>query len=250
MVVKDNTVVQKELLEAVISQFLDKKTVQTSVKCGRLEINDFSICFGIDYVRKARANGLYVKIPKIDLLFKKGKNILPISDADRKFAEAEYDSLIYLSRCWNSDNKAINFVKPVGFIGEYNAVVMERVGGRDFFRKFRKWDMLRKLRLNWCRDWIHTLLFELGRTLCKFHKASEEGHIFRVDETLRKIEYYFSTLNKFKIDSKFLNTHMSKILRFKGYSSPAQITNTLKGLDIRNMIVDKEGGSSCLILEK
>lgn len=125
----------EDLREKIFSA-IQRQCVQgdhTEATCGPLEINYFSICFRVDVAGGANSKGFYVKIPKVDLYATEKKDIFPLTGADRGFAEAEYESLMCVSQYWRSDDIGVSFVRPVCFLREYNAIVMERVYGKDFF---------------------------------------------------------------------------------------------------------------------
>jgi len=238
---KDNKEVCVELSRTVIEQFIHKKGLYGDMRRGLLEVNDFSVCFGIDVHGASKYTGIFVKIPKANLVFKKKKTIMPLTDEDRKFAEAEYNSLTHLVQYWQSEDIKINIIKPLGYLKDFNAIVTERVYGEDFFKLFRKVDILNKFYNNGSNNHVHNSLFNLGMALSRFHKTSLKECVIRIDEISKNIERYCSQLKFFGVSHNFLDSVIEIFCRFQRYSAPTHLTNTLKGLDIRNLIIDKTG---------
>lgn len=234
---EDNDSIYKKLSITVVNQFFDGND-NGRIKYGPLEINDYSTCFGINGIENSGTTGLYVKIPKVDLFLKNPRTILPLTDADRKFAEAEYSSLVHLSKFWQSDDIGVSFVKPISFLKDYNAIITRRIYAKDFFKFFRKDDLAGRLGLNKGNRQIRDVLFRIGTALHRFHKTSLKDDVFRADGVLKKIEYYCACLTAFGISNKFCNNAITKIKGLDDYRIPIQLTKTLKGLDIRNVLID------------
>ena len=242
---ESNESVHKKLSQLVLDNCVSKISNTASASCGSLEINDFSISFGIAVNGHSEREGVYVKIPKADL-FLRGeggrKDILPLSDADRKLAEAEYHSLTHLSQYWRSEDIRVSFVEPMGFLKDHNAIVTRRVYGRDFYQIYRKCDLLRRL---WKRDKIDRagdLLHRIGVALSRFHETSNRESAFKMEGIINKIEHYFLELKLLGIDRNFINDIKLKLNGFRNLETPTYITRTLKGLDIRNVLIDGKGG--------
>lgn len=235
-----NEQVYKKLSAMVTDQFITKSNIAGNIKCGHLEINDFSICFGIDLFGDHGPKGFYVKIPKADLYKKEKKEILPLTDDDRRFAEEEYQSLAYLSQCWESHDLNVGFVKPVGFIKDYNAIVTEKVYATDLFKLFRRRDLIRKLNSDNKNDPMYSILFRIGTALSRFHRNVMKEVKFNPNEMVSKVDNYRSLLKTFGIDHNFLNNIIARLLKFEDYMPPTHITHTLKGLDLRNILIGKE----------
>jgi hypothetical protein len=230
----------RELATLVIDQILGRKAPCGEVQTGPLEINDFSICFGIDFLGDHSPKGFYVKIPKADLYKKEKRDIFPLTDDDRRFAEEEYQSLAYLSQCWDSRDLNVEFVKPVGFIKEYNAIVTEKVYATDLFKLFRRRDLIRRLNSDNKNDSMHSILFRIGAALYRFHQNSIKEVRFNPNKMVSKVDNYCSLLKTFGTDHNFLDSIIVRLLKFEDYMPPTHIIHTLKGLDLRNILIDKE----------
>lgn len=240
MDLEGNEQIYKKLSAMVTDQFIAKSNIAGNIKCGPLEINDFSICFGIDLLGDHGPKGVYVKIPKADLYKKEKRDIFPLTDDDRRFAEEEYQSLVYLSQCWDSRDLNVEFVKPVGFIKEYNAIVTEKVYATDLFKLFRRRDLIRRLNSDNKNDPMCSILFRIGTALYRFHQNSMKEVKFNPNEMVSKVDNYCSRLKSFGIDHNFLDNIIARLLKFEDYIPPTHITHTLKGLDLRNILIDEE----------
>ena len=107
---------------------------------GPLEHNGFSITFWINFSGDDGLSSVYIKIPKIIYGDKnKGLNY-PLKEADLILAKNEYQSLKLLSNSWTSEY-GVTFVKTLGYIEEYNAIITERFCGDFFFKEFQKYDV-------------------------------------------------------------------------------------------------------------
>lgn len=237
----DNNEVYKKLCGIVTEQFLSGSGVKGDIRFGQLEINDFSICFGISVNGASDSKGLYVKIPKSDLFLKEHRTILPLTDADRKFGEAEYSSLVCLSKFWQSEDIGVSFVTPLGFLKDYNAIVTRRIFAGDIFKVFRKYDLLGKLHIGRHNNPMHDFLFRIGMALSRFHKTALTECTFTMEEAIKKIEYYCSQLRSFRVNNKLLDDILRGIRCLKGYRVTTHVTKTLKGLDVRNILTDNSG---------
>ena len=209
--------------------------------CGPLEINYFSVCFRVDVGGGEKSRRLYVKIPKVDLYAKDRKDIFPLTEADRSLAEAEYESLLCVSQYWRSDSTGVSFAKPVCLLKEYNAIVIERVYGNDFFWSFRVWDLLGRIGVEKYTNSVHKLLFNFGAALSGFHKTWVEEGTFGAEKTIGKIDNYRTLFIPRGEKDSFLNNIVKRLSTIKDYTVNAHSTRTLKGLDIRNILIDKGG---------
>ncbi len=204
---------------------------------GKLEINDFSICFGANAFVDGGKKGFYVKIPKDNLYLKQQKTIFPITPIDQSFALAEYESLRILDKHWSSGD--IKFAKPVSFLEDYNAIITERVYGTDLLHYFRKYDIAGRV----CRvdgnEYIENKLFNFGESLADYHRLFAQEASFIGLGTCQKILKYCSLLQAKKVDERFIDEILSNIDLMKNFKKNAVISNTHKGLDVRNILMDK-----------
>ena len=81
----------------------------------------------------------------------------------------------------------------------------------------------------------------LGEALSKFHQASIRESEFNVENILMKMDGYCSQLKSFGIDISYHVSLLNRLDKLKDYTSQTHITKTLKGLDVRNILIDKSG---------
>jgi hypothetical protein len=208
------------------------------IEFGPLEVNYFSVCFWGNTTFDAEQKGIYVKIPKIILFNKENEKIMPLSSDDRRLAEDEYHSLVHLSKHWPNDDMNVRFVKPLGFLKEYNAIITERFIAKHFFKMFRQFDLQR--RFNKKPDITHHVLSRLGTALSRFHQISIAECKFDIEIILYKMEGCCAELKSFGICEKFINNVIQKLQTIKDIEIYTHHTNTLKGFDVRQVFIDKE----------
>ena len=234
-----NKQLYNKLSEYVVDEFFAGDSSLKRIDYGPLEIYCFSICFWVSATDYRGQIGVYVKIPKIILYNKENERIMPLSDDDRKLAEDEYRSLVHLSRYWHNDDMNVRFVMPLGFLKEYNAIITERFFAKHFFEMFRQFDL--KRRFNKKPDATHHVLSRLGTALSRFHQTSIRECRFNVESTIMKMESCCSQLKSFGIDAEFIDNIESKIKKMNSCKLYTHHANTLKGFDVRQVFIDKEG---------
>ncbi len=234
---RKNQEVYGRLAELVVEQYLPKINSQGRVTYGPLEINDFSICFWLNVDGENGLRGVYVKIPKHDL-FKKKREIYPLTDNDRNLSKEEYRSLLDLSQFWSNDLR-VQFIKPLGFVKEYNAIVTERVFATYFLGKYRQVDISNRFKILSQTDRIQRIMWRLGKALTTYHQTSIRESGFSMDQIVLKIKQNLSRLNSSGLDIKYSNKLLKRLIAFQDFTEKIYITKTLKGLDIRNILIDK-----------
>lgn len=210
-----------------------------SIRVGPWEINDFSICFWVNVANHRGRRDIYVKIPKIILYKKENEKNMLFSDDDRELAEEEYRSLVHLSRYWPKDENNVRFVKPLGFLKEYNAIITERFYAKHLFKIFRRFDLKRRFTKK--ADSIHSVMSRLGMALSEFHQTSISECKFNIESILIKIESCCSQLKSFGIDPEIIDNLIFKLREFHGLKIYTHNTNTLKGFDVRQVFINNEG---------
>ncbi len=234
-----NNQIYKELIKKVAEEFLPRRTPLTELQYGPLEINCFSTCFWMNVSDGEGQSGVYVKIPKIILYNKKNEQIMPLSDNDRRLGEDEYRSLVHLSRYWPSDDGDVRFVKPLGFLKDYNAIITERVYAEHFFKLLRRCDQRRTFLQK--SDSAHLVMSRLGRALSKFHQTSLKECKWDVESIVRKMASCCSQLASFGVESAFVDMIVSRLETLQNLSIRTHCTNTLKGFDVRQVFIDGNG---------
>ncbi len=233
--IPDNLEVYAALSALVAKEVFGMNVNSDHLLLSPLKVDDFSSGFSIDLLSNSQQRGVYIKIPKADF---SRDHIFPITSDDRRLAEEEYRSLVTLSESWDSPDIKVNFVKPLNFITNYNAIITERVYAKDLFKFFRKYDLLRKIGLAKNHDPMYDILGRIGKALSRFHEKSFKKKAFIIDETIFKIRNYCLQLSRFGVEEHILNPIIAKLDATKGYNSASHFTNTIKGLDIRNTLLD------------
>lgn len=239
MIILRNNQVVKLLSEEIIKEIFSCK--DQDIHVGPLEINDFSICFWIEVGNAENKKGVYIKIPKLDLYRKTEKNVFPLSKEDEIFGQNEYESLSYLSMIQIPSDLNSAFVKPVCFIKKYNAIVTEKVYGTDILHDFRRCALRRIIYGEQSSDLMTDRLYRLGRIVSCYHKNFSIEKSFETNGVLEKIHKYYEKLEPFSPGIDLL----PNLTFLQGFAKDAHnqktITKTLKGLDVRNILSDKNG---------
>jgi len=236
---KESEEFKNEIVKNIIERIFRKECKRDSIRVGPLEVNNFSICFWVNVAHHMGLRDIYVKIPQKVLFKKENEKNMPLSDDDKKLAEEEYRSLVHLSRYWPKDENNVCFVKPLGYLREYNAIITERFYAEHFFEIFRRLDLKRKFTEK--ADSIHLVMSRLGIALSKFHQTSISERKFNIESILIKMESYCSQLKSFGIDPEIIDNIISKLKKLYGIKIYTHVTNTLKGFDVRQVFINNEG---------
>lgn len=246
-----NDEVHKRLSDIVINEFFKDFLINKSkIKIGQLEINDYSICFQISADSRNKKKAVYVKIPKRHIHKEKVKNIMPLSQYDIVFANDEYHSLQEMEKKWNSKDAKIIFIKPLGFINEFNAIVTEQFHGEDIFKKFRQFDLSGKFFLGKQKDAFHEIMKEIGVTLAQYHKRTQGQSDYVLDDDVVKIRKYNDVLKKFGCPGKTIleiNRTLNSRFGQNRFFVPVKSVGIFKGFDIRNILINKHTNQVCFL---
>lgn len=211
------------------------------VRVGPLEINDFSVCFWVEPKVGNEKKGVYIKIPKFNLCLQRPRKVLPITEQDRSLARNEYESLCFLSKFWNNRSPNVKFVTPLAFFDRYNVIVSEREYAHEAFRIFRRWDQSARLGLKQCHILMQGALQELAKALARFHVIWATPGSFPASNVLEKIRKCCGDLVDSGVRPTFLNATLKRLEVLDNKTFPVEMTRTLKGLDIRNILLDSSG---------
>lgn len=201
-------------------------------------INDFSITFSIFLDKEPYKRGIFIKIPKADEI---KQNIYPINSDDRNIAEEEYRSLISLSKRWNSGETTVSFVTPISYQKKYNAIILEHLYASDAFNYLRAKDLARKFKRGVKEDRATDLLSRLGAALAKFHELEGDEQEFSMDRVLKKITQYCADLEAYGVSQECLRPFNETLAKLVPYRAQSKWSDTLKGLDVRNILMDQSG---------
>ena len=229
-----------DLLSAVEATIAADGPHQRIVECGPLEVNGFSICFWATLIGPAGVKQVYVKVPKVIFHEKEKAIIGSFSAEDVELAEDEYESLSYLSRHWGNTNIDVQFVTPLGFIKEFNAIITERIKGRHFFHQYRKSDLFRRLLGPSRSDPVQEAMSRLGEALAQFHKRSHGVVACNVENILEKIQSYLLKLRDFGVDGTYLDGIVQRFRGLRELRFSSRRAVNLKGIDIRQVFIDQD----------
>lgn len=207
------------------------------VQIGPWQILDFSSVFSIDWRANAQRRGIFAKIPTVAL---RKHQVGLITPADRSFAAAEYDSLVRLSQVWDGADLGVSFVKPLAYLSSYNAIVTQRAYAKEFFALFRRRDLYCRGREPEANDQVRGCLNRLGRALARFHQVCGDEGPFEVEATEKKIRSYLDRLQELKVDRLLLSQVSRDLEPLRGRKSLTRLTDNIKGLDVRNILIDSE----------
>lgn len=210
------------------------------IECGPIEVNCFSICFPATLTGPAGMEQVYVKIPKVIFYDKEKETLGPLSDEDVRLAEDEYESLLYLSKHWDGADISVTFVKPLGYIREFNAIITERIRAKHFFRQYRDSDLSGRLLGRARTDPVSGAMSRLGEALARFHKESSGRVLGHADHILEKMHGYLLELRGYGVDSAYLDDMAGRLNGWKGLTFTSRRAVNLKGLDVRQVFVDED----------
>lgn len=227
-----------ELVRRVRADVLSGRDVAGLV-CHEWEILDFSSCLSIEWLDRGARAGVYVKVPKSD---RRRRSVRAETAADRALAEEEFKSLLCLQRDWNGLGPEATFVKPLAFYREHNAIVTERAYGNELLWMLRRDDLLARSRRRSTADRSNAALERVGWSLRSFHRRSREAEgcgdgTFRALELIRKSEAIVDDLRVFRVSRGVLRRVLEPVARYETYSCSSTRVLTLKGLDVRNMLI-------------
>tara|TARA_B100000989_G_C19485206_1_gene447076 strand:+ start:142 stop:1206 length:1065 start_codon:yes stop_codon:yes gene_type:complete len=224
------------IVEEIFHLLFKKKINELNYKVGDWEINDFSCVFSLSLLNEEK-NKFHIKIPRVNITF---SAIDLIKSDDVEMAKNEYKSLQFLQENW-PDKYSIKFIEPIVYIEKYNAIVSKTFIGTDFFLNVRKYDIRNKFFNTQIPTKIQNQLKNISNTIFSYHKISITNNQIRNTEIILlkvKIKKIISELMEqsvsqdcFKILLEYISTQDDN---FKNIT----YASTLKGLDIRNILIN------------
>jgi hypothetical protein len=232
-----NAAIHQELAAAVLREVLQLPD-QTPRRVSPWQVLDFSSIFSIDWCSGGERQGVFIKIPKLEI---SKRQVGLVTTMDRQFAAAGYDSLVRLSQAWKGADLGVSFIKPLAFLASYNAIVTQRAYGRDFFKPFRRQDLKRRFKGQAGTDQVQSGLNRLGQALSRYHQVFREAGLFEVEATGQKIRGYLARLRELRVDRRLLSRVGEAVDGLQGRKAPTYLADTIKGLDLRNILIDPQG---------
>lgn len=205
-------------------------------------ILDYSSCFSIEWKRQQSHWGVFVKIPKTDI---DRQTVLPTSEADRLLAREEFASLTYLGRQWNGSDARVDYVKPLAFFEDWNAIVTERAYAGELLGPFRRAVVWRWLSHNAGSE-LTDILRRIGMGLRIFHRRSQAAEMFAVEpfegrNVVQKVQRIVGDLRAVGVSQPLAPASFAALRAWMTWRRDSQPAMTLKGLDVRNVLVNDEG---------
>ena len=231
-----NEQVQHMLGQHVAKVVLGVEDDTALVKIGPLATNNFSFTFSVDVNTPSGQRNVFVKIPKVDM---RGSipSMLPILFEDRELAKEEESSLRLLDEKWQADDVDVRWVKLCGSLLEYNALITERVFADEAFDVFRRFDLRRRFGFRQDGHRLRGSMARLGAALGRFHHVNSSSVVFRLAEALPKLEFYCR-----EIATSTGSLWPERVLGQLQSMGEMEVTGvevpTLKGIDIRNVLID------------
>ena len=232
---RNNETAQLSLARLVVEEITGQSFSGVKTTVGPLMTNYFSFVFSIETQTDREPKQIFVKIPKEDLR-QRAKSIFPISAVDRTMAEDEERSLRALGEEWRSGDLDVSWIQLRGVFPQYNAIATEAVQGEDALAVFRRMDMRRRFGASQDRVRLCRTMARLGAALGRFHQRGAQDTVFRLNETLPKLEGYCRKLEA-SVRSPWPNYAIQALAARANLEIAAKEVTTLKGIDIRNVLM-------------
>lgn len=212
-----------------------------------LSRNYYSYTFSASVPTCNGEKSVFVKIPKAGFL-DNSSNILPISAKDRLMARAEESSLRVLEKDWVLDEQNVQWVTFRGMIAEYSALVTDRVFAEDATLFFRNLDLRRRFRMFSPPKealLLENMMSRIAVSLHKFHNLNSTPSVFLLKNELQKFKFYCEEINK-NTKSAWPKIVLKELELVCNFSCPSVLVRSLKGIDIRNVLIDPSQGINLL----
>lgn len=233
-----NAEVHHQLGLQVAREVLGATCENDHVEIGALTTNDYSFTFSVSVATRNGKRDVFVKTPKLDLRGT-ARSILPIDAGDRQVAQEEEDSLRLLENKWNTHDLAIYWATLRGIIPEFNAIITDRIFADEAFAVFRRFDMRRRLGFRQDGERLRHSMSRLGTALGRFHQANVKASVFRLSDELRKLTFYCREIAS-NTGSTWPDRIREQLESLSRTPLDAIHVPTLKGIDVRNVLIDAE----------
>ena len=230
---KSETSIWKTIYEKAISLEKTKShLILDSVKKGTPLVLDFSF---VQSIEASNGNGIYIKIPKTSIT---KTDPTQTDNSDRVLATNEYKSLVHLQSNWKTTQTA-QYITPLGFFPEHNAIITARFKGLDFYQEVVKSDISYKISLGTIKFKYADLFEQIGIALKDFHENEIEEDIFDKQKFTEKLRNISNVISKNQANTNFLSSLLKKLENAQ-YPSRTSFTYTIKGLDLRNILISED----------
>ena len=236
-VVCDNDSVYLSIGNQVSKEILGA-TDDAIISIGSLSTNYYSFTFSVNVTSSKGSRDVYVKIPKEDMRGIQA-SILPISSSDKSMAEEEISSLKLLEKDWNSNDLGVYWVRLCGAIPEYNVIVTERIFANEAFLVFRNCDLWGRFGFTKNIKQLQYFMSNMGVALSRFHQKNSRKSTFFLADVLDKFEFYCEEITA-STGSRLPNEIMALLGSLGDAQYETNEVATLKGIDIRNVLIDDD----------
>lgn len=238
---RENEDVRRTVDARIKQELIPRGVRRGTVTTSDWAIHDYSSCFSVEWTEAGGRVGIFVKIPKTDI---DRRTVSPRTGGDRLLAEHEFATLTYLRTHWDG-SAGVTYVEPLAFYRDYGAIVTRRAYAADFFPSFRRADIARKLRAARRDDVADNVVSRLGAALREFHRRSRAAEGFGDKRfggaaLVEKVTAIVEDLRGYGVPERLLRGPLGRLERWQAYAGKSAFTFTLKGLDIRNVLIDGE----------
>jgi hypothetical protein len=230
-----NRQAQQRLALQVAKEFLGTQASDSALEIGPISVNNYSFTFSVTL---QTGRSVFVKVPKLDM---RGTvpQLLPISPGDREMALEEESSLKMLRQRWSAGGLGVEWVRLLGGVAEYNAIVTERVIAEEALVVFRRLDLRRRLGFEADADRLRRLMARLGAAFGQFHQSASTEAEYHLSSELPKFEFYCRELAP-QAGGPWPEAVIQTVRSLGDLRIPGSTAPTLKGIDVRNTLVDSE----------
>ncbi|MBA3657566.1 MAG: hypothetical protein H0W69_09475 [Gemmatimonadaceae bacterium] len=202
---------------------------------GTVTRNYFSILFP---VFGENGQNLMVKIPKTDLRNRKEVGMFPLTDEDRRLGRAEFESLQLMSSHWDGSETGVNWVRPLGYLADFNAIVTELVDAQEAWGQYHRRAFRHLLGSNRDGSALKDAMSRLGQSLGRFHSKASGAPVSIPATTMAdRIDRYLGRLQTGGARIPSLESRNRGLGSLRKMQWLAPETTTFKGIDIRNILI-------------
>lgn len=237
MIIESNQRVVERIVADVERELIGERRVSVR-KVGQLVTNNFSFTFSLSFETDSGNSDFFVKIPKEELRVT-APTILPLNDADRRLGREEEASLRLLGNAWRGDDVEVRWVRLVGTVPEYNAVITERIFAPEAVGIYRRWDLRGRIGFRGDARRLRDAMSRFGIALGRFHRTQSRPLTFEPTRALPKLESYAIELEAMT-GSGLPRRVVATLGSLHGGPIHGIETPTLKGIDIRNFLSDAQ----------
>lgn len=202
-----------------------------SLRLGPLATNYFSFTFSLEW---EGGPSVFLKVPKEDM---RGgaKRIFPVSAGDRRLGQAEATSLARLNQAWPGDALGVDWVRLRHYLPEANVLVTGRVVAEEALEVFRRLDQRRRLGFAEDGRRLAAMMARMGAALGRYHRSEATPGRFEPAPFRAKVAAYRSGIGAMPRSAAAALDRT--IARLPADPLPGFVVPTLKGIDLRNVLV-------------